>query len=352
MERIVLDSPIDAHLHLRDGPVVRDLVKYSAMSFAAAIVMPNLAEPVNSLDRLVAYAERVHAAAAFQADRFVPYFTLYFNPEWPPGLLGKAAGNSFLKAVKFYPKGVTHNSEAGCDPDDPGVPRLLAEMQEAGLVLCVHAETAGFCLRREDQFVWKYVARWAKGFPGLKIVVEHLSSRSSLPVLGEHENVYATLTPHHLTGDLDEVLGGNLNPHAFCKPVLKYPEDREELAAAAAGWKGPALQQKLMLGTDSAPHTRAMKEECGCAGVFNATVALRVIAPLFTDRAVMQAFVADNAARLYGIKAPRKRVFLTKGMSRVFPSYQTAAGDIVPWRAGAELAYMQETVAVGEAEIS
>jgi dihydroorotase len=76
---------------------------------------------------------------------------------------------------------------------------------------------------------------------------------------------------------LDDVAGGLLSPHLFCKPIAKRPEDREALLAAAL-----KAHPKLMLGSDSAPHPVSKKECCGCAaGLFTAPVCLPVLAELF-----------------------------------------------------------------------
>ena len=48
-------------------------------------------------------------------------------------------------------------------------------------------------------------------------------------MLDRFENLHATVTPHHLIITLDDVAGGMLQPHLFCKPIAKRPEDREAL---------------------------------------------------------------------------------------------------------------------------
>ncbi|HHB93870.1 MAG TPA: dihydroorotase, partial [Campylobacterales bacterium] len=39
---IILNSPLDMHLHLRDGDMLQTVAPLSSNSFAGAIIMPNL----------------------------------------------------------------------------------------------------------------------------------------------------------------------------------------------------------------------------------------------------------------------------------------------------------------------
>jgi len=68
-----------------------------------------------------------------------------------------------------------------------------------------------------------------------------------------------------------------LQPHLFCKPIAKRPEDREALLKIAL-----EAHPKVMFGSDSAPHPKHAKEACGCAaGVFTAPIALQMLTELF-----------------------------------------------------------------------
>ncbi len=50
-KELVLVKPDDWHLHLRDGELMAIVLKDTARSFARALVMPNLKEPVSTLKR-------------------------------------------------------------------------------------------------------------------------------------------------------------------------------------------------------------------------------------------------------------------------------------------------------------
>lgn len=261
---ITLDSPLDMHLHLREGAMLRQVAPLSARHFAGAVVMPNLVPPVDSLERLRAYRTAIlDAVAPFT---FMPWMTLFFRP-YPENLL--AAARHEIIGVKLYPEGVTTNSSEGVR-DMEAVEETLARMERLGIPLLVHGETHGFVLDREAEFLPVY-ARWAERFPRLTIVMEHITTAAALDLLDRHPNLAATVTVHHLLTTLDDVAGGLLQPHLFCKPVPKRPEDRAALQAAAL-----RAHPRLMFGSDSAPHPRERKEAAACAaGVFSAPVAWR-----------------------------------------------------------------------------
>jgi dihydroorotase len=325
--RLELDTPLDMHLHLRDGEMLALVAPLSARTFAGAVVMPNLVPPVDSIERLEEYRAAVLAATA--GHTFEPYMTLFFRGYSEEEL---AAAKGRIIGVKLYPAGVTTNSAAGVQNLDDALPTLAA-MERLGIPLLVHGETHGFVLDREAEFLQVY-ERLARRFPRLTIVMEHITTRGAAALLDAHPNLYATVTLHHLLITLDDVAGGLLRPHLFCKPIAKRPEDRDALLAAAL-----RPHPKLMFGSDSAPHPRHAKEAAGCAaGVFSAPVALPLLAELFErhdalDR--LQDFVSGNARRIYGLTPPAKKVVLEKAPWRVPERY----GEVTPFRAGEQIGW-------------
>lgn len=329
---IQLDAPLDMHLHLRDGAMLHTVAPLSAASFAGAVIMPNLVPPVDSLAAVEAY--RVAISAAIGDAAFTPYMTLFFRNYSAPEL---EAARSQIIGIKLYPAGITTNSEAGVRSLADAEP-TLALMEQLGIPLLVHGETNGFVLDREVEFLSVY-DRLARRFPQLMIVMEHITTRQAVALLDTHEHVYATVTLHHLLLTLDDLAGGLLRPHLFCKPIVKRPEDREALLQAAL-----SAHPKLMFGSDSAPHPRNAKESAGCAaGVFTAPVALPLLAQLFAEHdalAQLQAFVSDNARRIYGITPLRKLVTLEQ-TPWVAP---VAYGDVIPFRAGESIGWQITTI--------
>ncbi len=326
---IALNEPLDMHLHLRDERMLEIVAPLSAETFSGALVMPNLVPPVTTKEALVSYRERIVKSA--EKRDFTPYMTLFFRSDYTPEFLESV--KSDILAIKLYPAGITTNSEGGVEGFElielGGVLEAMSELQ---IPLCVHGETGGFVMDREKEFIPIY-EKLAKNFPDLKIVMEHITTKSAVEALDRFENLYATITLHHLYITLDDVAGGLLQPHLFCKPIAKRPEDRAALLQAAL-----KAHPKVMFGSDSAPHPREAKEAPGCAaGVFTAPIALQALAQLFERHEALenlQSFVSDNAKRVYGVNPPKKEVILEKSPYLVPEIYE---GCVVPMFAGQSL---------------
>ena len=327
---ITLNAPLDMHLHLRDGDMMKLVAPLSA-DFAGAVIMPNLVPPVTDPGAMLAYSERI--AAAMENEQFSRYMTLFFTVQNEQQLtLAKNTPGFF--GYKLYPAGITTNSEGGvanlADADS-----TLSMMQEMGIPLLVHGESHGFVMDREAEFLSVY-RNLATRYPRLRICMEHITTSAALQLLDEFENLCATVTLQHLIITLDDVAGGALQPHLFCKPIAKRPGDRDALLQAAL-----SAHPRLMFGSDSAPHPRCKKEACGCAaGVFTAPLALPRLAELFATHGCLdklQAFVSDNACRIYGLNPVQKSVTLHDSSMQVPASYRSYGQQVVPMYAGEQL---------------
>lgn len=330
-KQVTLNSPLDMHLHLRDGEMLANIASSSARTFSGAIIMPNLVPPVSSKEEVIAYKTRIKEAV--DVENFTPYMTLFFKPTYDKIFLTSVKDE--ITAIKLYPAGITTNSEGGVSGFDVEELRpALEAMAELNIPLCVHGETNGFVMDREAEFVSIY-EKLAAAFPKLKIIMEHITTKASVDALDRFENLYATITVHHLLITLDDVAGGMLKPHLFCKPIAKRPEDRNALLKVAL-----AAHPKVMFGSDSAPHPKHAKEACGCAaGVFTAPVALQLLAELFENNNVsmenLQAFVSGNARKIYGITPITKQIILEKKPFKVPSDYN----GVVPMYAEEQIAY-------------
>lgn len=327
MKTLTLQMPLDMHVHLRDGDMLSIVAPLTSYSFSGAIVMPNLVPPVTTLEAVKAYRHRIKAT--MEADDFEPYMTLFYQ-NYSREFLETARDH--ITAIKIYPSGATTNSEGGVvNFDIEPMRETLQAMSDLGIVLCVHGETMGFVMDREAQFMSVY-EKLALAFPELKIIMEHITTAAAADMLDKYPNLYATITVHHLMITLDDVAGGMLRPHLFCKPIAKRPEDRDALLALAL-----EAHPKVMFGSDSAPHPKHVKESCGCgAGVFTAPIALQLLCEIFDTHDKLdnlQAFVSDNAQRIYGICPDFKEVTLSKEKFVVPDMY----GEVVPMRAGETL---------------
>ncbi len=326
-----LNAPLDMHLHLRDGEMLENIAHSSAYTFSGAIIMPNLIPPVSTKEEVIAYKERIMKAVG--DEKFTPYMTLFFKPSYDKAFLESVKDE--ITAIKLYPAGITTNSEGGVSGFDVEELRpALEAMSELNIPLCVHGETNGFVMDREAEFASIY-ERLAAAFPKLKIIMEHITTKTSVDLLDKYENLYATITLHHLIITLDDVAGGMLKPHLFCKPIAKRPHDRDALLEVAL-----AAHPKVMFGSDSAPHPKHAKESCGCAaGVFTSPIALQVLAELFEEENAplenLQAFVSGNAQKIYGVAPITNTVTLEKNPFKVPSDYN----GVVPMYADEEIAY-------------
>ena len=325
--QIAIASPLDMHLHFREGAMAQTVIPLSSYSFAGGVVMPNLVPAVDNWERLNEYIKEVKSCIG--SDTFEPYMTVFFRQysrqeleQLKPHILG----------VKLYPAGVTTNSAGGVETLS-NVETTIAYLEDLEIPLLIHGETHGFVMDRERLFL-PIFEDLAQKFPRLKIIMEHITTAGAVALLERYENLYATVTLHHLIITLDDVAGGLLRPHLFCKPIAKRPEDREALVNAAVN-----AHPKLMFGSDSAPHPVDKKEACGCAaGIFTAPIALQALVELF-DRhkaiANLQAFVSDNARRIYNIEPPHKLVTLEAKSFQVPARYE----NVTPMFAESEIAW-------------
>ncbi|HEY5310217.1 MAG TPA: dihydroorotase, partial [Casimicrobiaceae bacterium] len=287
---LTLPRPDDWHLHLRDGAAMAAVVGETARVFGRAIVMPNLKPPVTTVAAAQAYRDRILAALP-RGTRFAPLMTLYLTDNTSPPEIAAAKASGFVHAVKYYPAGATTNSDAGVTALDRVYP-ALAEMERQGMVLSLHGEVtdpAVDMFDRERVFVDTLLERILRDFPGLRVVLEHITTRESASFVRESSGrIAATITPQHLLYSRNALFAGGLRPHLYCLPILKRESHREALVAAATSGN-----PRFFLGTDSAPHARAAKEtDCGCAGCYSAPAALEMYAEAFED--------ADALPRLEG----------------------------------------------------
>ena len=340
MDRIKIRRPDDFHVHLRDGGMLDTVGPATSRRFARGLVMPNLVPPVASGPDVIRYKLRILRVTERAGGEFEPLMAFKVLPSTDADLVRQVAAAGAV-AGKLYPAGVTTNSEDGVSDLEP-LTLAFEAMQETGLVLCIHAELPGaFVMDRESAYLSR-VAWIAERFPDLRIVIEHVTTTEACALVesGSFPNVAATITPHHLWTTLDDVVGGSLNSHAFCKPVPKRPEDRSSLIAAATGGS-----PKFFLGTDSAPHSVQDKESCGCAGVFNAPVALELLAEIFEDQGALnklEGFTSRFGAEFYGLPLNDGSLELVRETWRVpdrwiEPSSSGPSVIVVPFLAGRKM---------------
>ncbi|HNE02689.1 MAG TPA: dihydroorotase, partial [Plasticicumulans sp.] len=245
--RLTLTRPDDWHLHVRDGAALATVVPHTARQFARAIIMPNLKPPVTTTGQALAYRERILAAVPAGLD-FEPLMTLYLTDRLDPAEIARARASGCIVACKLYPAGATTNSDAGVT-DIRLIHPVLAEMEKHGLLLLVHGEVTDADIDlfdREAVFIDRVLAPLLRDFPGLKVVMEHITTREAVDfVAGAGPHLAATLTAHHLLYNRNAIFQGGIRPHYYCLPVLKRETHRQALLAAATSGN-----PKFFLGTD------------------------------------------------------------------------------------------------------
>jgi dihydroorotase len=337
---LTLSRPDDWHLHLRDGAAMASVLAHAARQFARAIVMPNLRPPVLTTAQAGAYRERIVAALPKGAT-FTPLMTLYLSDSTGRDEIARAKASGFVHAVKYYPAGATTNSDYGVTSLER-VSGTLDAMQERGMPLLVHGEVtdpAVDVFDRERVFVETVLERIVRRFPGLRVVLEHVTTREGAQyVANAGPNVAATITAHHLLYSRGALFAGGIRPHLYCLPVLKREEHRRALVECATGGS-----PKFFLGTDSAPHARRDKESaCGHAGVYSAHAALELYAEVFEAAGALErleAFASHHGADFYGLTRNTAKVMLRKEPWVVPRDMPFGSETVVPLRAGESVAW-------------
>jgi len=348
MNSLTIRRPDDWHLHLRDTAALASVVRFTAERFGRAIVMPNLKPPIVTAAAAAAYRARILAALRPRST-FVPLMTLYLTDSMAPEEINRAARAGHVRAVKLYPAGATTHSDAGVT-DIRKTYAVLARMEELGMPLLVHGETARAdvdVFDREAAFIDAVLGPLLERFQKLKVVFEHITTaRAAEFVAAARAGVAATITPQHLLHNRNALFGEGIRPHFYCLPILKRERDREALVAAATSGN-----PRYFLGTDSAPHERAAKEgACGCAGVFTAHAALELYAEAFEqaghlDR--LQPFASHFGADFYGLPRHEDTITLIKEAWLPPESYAFGGGVVVPYRAGEPVAWRLAPPAAG-----
>jgi len=340
MNTLTLRRPDDWHVHLRDGAALAAVVKFTAQRFGRAIVMPNLKPAVTTAAAARAYRDRIMAALP-TGTRFEPLLTLYLTDATAPDEIDRAKAGGFVHGVKLYPAGATTHSGEGVTDISRTYP-VLARMQELGMPLLVHGETANpdvDVFDRETHFMEAQLRPLLERFPALRVVFEHITTADAVEfVAAARPGVAATITPQHLLHNRNAIFAGGIRPHYYCLPILKRERDRQALLGAATGGN-----PRFFLGTDSAPHERAAKQSaCGCAGMFTAHAALELYAEAFEsagrlDR--LEAFAGHFGADFYGLPRHEDKITLIKESWMPPESYDFGDGALVPYRAGEPVAW-------------
>ena len=330
ISKITLLKPNDFHLHLRQGDALKNYTKVCEPYFKKVVIMPNTLPPLTSIDSILKYKEDVLKASP----SLEPLMTFKIIPSLTPEDIESFHSINVIGG-KLYPCGVTTNSNDGVK-NIKDIAHILKVMEEKNIVLNIHAEDPeSFSLDREKNYLTQI--QWViDHFPQLKIVIEHISDKETVEFVKKcPSNVAATITVHHLLWTLDDVIGDKINPHHFCKPIAKRPEDLKAIQLSAL-----SNNPKFFLGTDSAPHKK-LDKECahGCAGIFSSPVAIPILASIFEKANKLnqlENFTSTFGCDFYGLPQNNETITLRKENwtvpKEMFGIVPLLAGDTLTWK--------------------
>ncbi|KAK9370497.1 hypothetical protein V1509DRAFT_615961 [Lipomyces kononenkoae] len=344
-DTITLSRPVaDFHVHVRDGDMMKLVVPtIKSGGVSLAYIMPNLVPPLTSVDDVLAYKSRLEAV-----DPTITYLmTLYLCPAITPQVIHNAA-KAGITGVKCYPAGVTTNSEYGVASYAPYYPTFAA-MEQEDMVLNLHGECPSgqhiHVLNAEQEFLPTLKDIHGR-FPRLRIVLEHCTSAAAIQAVKDcGPTVAATITAHHLFLTIDNWAGNSFN---YCKPVAKFPTDRQALLEAATSGC-----PKFFFGSDSAPHpiTNKEKGQNAAAGVFTQSHAAAYVAEAFDQLGKLDKldrFLCDFGRQFYKVTPaqdePSWTVVLKKQQNVVPRLLGQGPSAVAPFKAGETLNWKVEIV--------
>lgn len=335
MKTIEIIYPDDWHCHLRDGDVLRSTVPDMAKQFRRAIVMPNLVPAITQVNMAAQYRDRILAEVP-KGNPFTPLMTLYLTDNTTPQTIQEAKQSGFIIGCKLYPSGATTNSSQGVTSLDKCF-AVFEAMEENGLPLLIHGEVTDAAIDifdREQVFIEKQLIPLIERFPKLKVILEHITTAQAVQFIeNSASHIGATITPHHLLLNRNDMLVGGIKPHHYCLPILKRKTHQEALLKAATSGN-----PKFFLGTDSAPHAQSKKESaCGCAGVYNAFSAIELYAMAFDQANALdklEGFASRFGPAFYGLPLNSDKITLSQEAWTMPESLPFGEEKLIPFLAG------------------
>ena len=81
MEILKIRKPDDWHVHLREGIILKNIVKFTSDYFGRAIIMPNTKDPITTIDKAIEYKKNILEALESYNRNGVPLYIF-----WKPGM--------------------------------------------------------------------------------------------------------------------------------------------------------------------------------------------------------------------------------------------------------------------------
>lgn len=127
--------------------------------------------------------------------------TCYLTDGTDPAELERGYAEGVFTACKLYPAHATTNSAHGVT-DIRALTAVLETLQRIGMPLLIHGEVTDKSIDifdREAVFVERVLTPLVRDYPGLKIVLEHITTVEAAAFVAEADHpIAATITPQHL----------------------------------------------------------------------------------------------------------------------------------------------------------
>ena len=340
MQSITIIKPDDMHTHLREGAMLKNVVKHSN-SFGKVVVMGNLTKPVITGQDIKNYKKEISK----YNPKFKPIMAVMLVQSTTPEILKKVY-DAGAKLLKLIPGGTSTNSSQGVRFEAVYKYYSVLEMaQKLNMVLSIHAELdqdangKNIAEKSREKAAIPYLRQIVKDFPKLKIVIEHVTTKEMIDFIKKApQNVAATITVHHATitqNDVFDSKGEVKDAFNYCKPVAKSEQNRQAVIGAMTSGN-----PKFFFGSDSAPHPLNKKTgKRPAAGIFSAPVAIQLLCQIF-DKAnkidYLEDFTSRFGAEFYGLPVNKERIEIIKKEWTIPNKYN----NIVPFWAGQRIKFL------------
>lgn len=342
----------DRHLHIRDHEMMKTVLLSTLNQRATgAVIMPNLADPISTIEKAEGYRMRIGQAinddmfngGTVNRD-FVPCMTCYLTDTISPDEVVRGFKEGVWRAVKLYM--ANQKGQGGTTGSAHGVKDLLGRypvfeaMEKHTIPLLGHFEAVEEDVDefdREIVSVDRDLKPILKSFPGLPVVFEHLTDGRAAEFVAEADhNIHATVTAHHLIINRNAMFWGGMNPGHYCKPVPKRETHRVKVRQYVTSGN-----PRFGAGTDSAPHDESLKARCyGCAaGIFTSPVAVELYATVFDEDNALQhlgPFLSENFLELYGVGVSPETMTIERAAlvvpHKVGTVHVFKGGTKLPWK--------------------
>lgn len=353
MKTITIRQLDGFHMHLRDGPLLAKVIPFTSYIYKRGLVMGNLMPPIATAEDAIKYRDEILSYPAPFHD-FEPIMTIMLVN----GTTVETIENAYragIKVIKLIPDGTSTNSEDGVSLENlKNYYPVLRKVRYLGMVFSSHWELVAdpgtgqeIPHPEREERATPYLLNLLKNVPGLKVVVEHVSTRKMIEVVKSQPsdvNIFATITAHHPILTIDDVMrcGEIHSPHHFCLPIAKTEDDRQAVEEEMVSGN-----PRFFYGSDTAPHY-AHKKKFGMnppenrnppAGIFSAPVEAPLLAKIFErnnalDR--LEPFTSVFGAMAYDLPLNSGTLTLKKKKWRVPYNYGGInifrGGEVLNWQ--------------------